>query len=190
MTATAEQRIYEYLIQNGNTNATNAMNMAKLGLWAAGQNINTGIKLSTFIRRFPQVFALIDNNKLIYAIPLNDDDDNNKTQEEGSLLSDSFPYTWSPFDFQSSTYAPHRPVDVNVAARPQPRPSPQSPPITTEYNRGMGSPFFSNAVLKEGGKSKSKSRSARKSKTARKSKSARKSRSRKNRNRRNKTARH
>ena len=160
MTATAEQRIYEYLIQNGNTNATNAMNMAKLGLWAAGQNINTGIKLSTFIRRFPQVFALIDNNKFIYAIPLNDDDDNNKTQEKGSLLSDSFPYTWSPDDFQSPTYAPRRPVDVNV-------------------------PLYQK---KGGGKSKSKSISAKKSKS--KSRTARKSRSRKNRNRRNKTARH
>ena len=179
---TAEQRIYEYLIQNGNTNATNAKNMATLGLWAASQKINTGNKLSTFIRRFPQVFALIDNNRLIYAIPLNDDDDNDKTQEEGSLLSDSFPYSWNRDDFQSPTYAPHRPVNVNVAAeRPPPRPLPQSPPITT-YNAGMDSPFFSKAAH-EGGKSKSKSRSARKSKTARKS------RSRKNRNRRNKTAR-
>ena len=159
---TAEQRIYEYLIQNGNTNATNAMNMAKLGLWAAGQNINTGIKLSTFIRRFPQVFALIDNNKFIYAIPLNDDDDNDKTQEKGSLLSKNpaVPYTWSPDDFQSPTYAPHRPVDVNV-------------------------PLYQK---KGGGKSKSKSRSAKKSKS--KSRTARKSRSRKNRNSRNKTARH
>ena len=186
---TAEQRIYEYLIQNGNTNAANAMNMAALGLWAAGQNINTGNKLSTFIRRFPQLFALIDNNKLIYAIPPNFqyDDDYDKTQGEGSLLSTNVPYTWSRNDFQSSRFVPHYPDGYNVAAiraLPPPRPLPPPPlPIMTEYNQGMNSPVFSMAAHQQGGKSKSKSRSARKSRTARKS------RSRKNRNRRNKTAR-
>ena len=177
---TSQQRIYEYLIQNGNTNAANAMNMAKLGLWTASQNIDTGNKLSTFIKRFPQVFALIDNNRLIYAIPLNDDDDNYKTQEEGSLLSDSFPYTWSPHDFQSPTYVPRRPVDVNVAALRRPPPPPPN-------NADDDYLLLQATSQRIGGKSKSKSRSAKKSKS--KSKTARKSRSRKNRNRRNKTAR-
>jgi len=164
---TSQQRIYEYLIQNGNTNAANTMNMAKLGLWAAGQNINTGNKLSTFIKRFPQVFALMDDNKLIYAIPLNDDDGYDITQEDGSLLATNppVPYSWNRDDFQSPTFNPKYPKDVNV-------------PLYQKKGGGKSKSKSRSA-------SKSKSRSARKSRTARKSR--RKSRSRKNRNRRNKT---
>ena len=57
MTATAEQRIYEYLIQNGKTNAANTMSMATLGAWTIRQGIDTGNKLSEFIKRFPELFG-------------------------------------------------------------------------------------------------------------------------------------
>jgi hypothetical protein len=181
---TAEQRIYEYLIQNGNTNAANAMNMAALGLWAASQNIDMGRgrnKLSTFIKMFPQLFALMDDNKLIYAIPPNfqDDDDYDKTQGEGSLLSTKVPYRWNRDDFQSSSFVPNYPIGYNVAAIRAPRPLPPPP---ARYNDSMGSPFFVKAS-QEGGKRKSKCRNAYKSKF----RTARKSRSRRNRNRRSKS---
>ena len=145
---TAQGEIYQHLIQNGNTNAANAMSMDTLGVWTTGREINTGRnKLSVFIRRFPQLFVLIDNSRSIYArTPLNlQDDDDDITQEEGSLLSKSVPYSWDRRDFQGTYVSPPFHPDVNV-------------------------PIYQK---KTGGKRKSKSRSARKSRTARKSRSRR-----------------
>jgi hypothetical protein len=145
---TAQGEIYEHLIQNGNTNAASAMSMATLGAWTTGRVINTGRnKLSVFIRRFPQLFVLIDNSRFIYArTPLNlQDDDDDITQEEGSLLSNSnsVPYSWDRRDFQGTYVSPPFHPDVNV-------------------------PIYQK---KTGGKRKSRSRS--RSRTARKSRSRR-----------------
>ena len=142
---TAQGEIYEHLIQNGNTNAANAMSMATLGAWTTGRVINTGRnKLSVFIRRFPQLFVLIDNSRFIYArTPLNLQDDDDITQEEGSLLSNSVPYSWDRRDFQGTYVSPPFHPDVNV-------------------------PIYQK---KTGGKRKSRSRS--RSRTARKSRSRR-----------------
>ena len=173
---TAQGEIYQHLIQNGNTNAANAMSMATLGVWTTGREINTGRdRLSVFIRRFPQLFVLIDNSRFIYArTPLNlQDDDDDITQEEGSLLSNSVPYSWDRRDFQGTYVSPPFHPDVNVALVRPPRPPPQA-----EYSKSMGSPLFTRTY---GGKRKSRSRS--------RSRTARKSRSRRNRNRRTKTAR-
>jgi hypothetical protein len=175
---TAQGEIYEHLIQNGNTNAANAMSMATLGAWTTGRVINTGRnKLSVFIRRFPQLFVLIDNSRFIYArTPLNlQDDDDDITQEEGSLLSNSVPYSWDRRNFQGTYVSPPFHPDVNVALVRPPRPP---PPTESEYSKSMDSPLFTRTY---GGKRKSRSRS--------RSRTARKSRSRRNRNRRTKTAR-
>jgi len=178
MTTTPQERIYDYLIEKGNTNAENAMFLATLGGWMSSKRIkiDKGIKLSNFIEAFPRMFALTNDKQSIYAIAPNfqdDDDDYDKTQGEGSLLSTKVPYIWNRDDFQSSSFVPHYPIGYNVAAI-------RAPPA--RYNDGMGSPFFVKAS-QEGGKRKSKCRNAYKSK----SRTARKSRSRRNRNRRSKS---
>jgi len=158
---TAEQRIYDYLIQNGNTTAENAMLLSALGAWTRRENINTGIKLSTFIITFPRMFALSDRNRRIYALT----PDILQAQDEDSLL-----------EFQPNIMIGVPEVDVDTVLQPH--------PALDTYTDAMKAMKLESQRI--GGKSKSKSRSAKKSK----SKSRRKSRSRKNRNRRNKTARY
>ena len=103
----SRQRIYDYLIEKGNTSEANAFNMAGLGAWAKRENIDIGEKLSKFVSRFPEVFVLTKKNSHIHArTPTPQDYDYNKGQ--GSLMSAS-PYMWDRGDFQSSTYSPQRP---------------------------------------------------------------------------------
>jgi hypothetical protein len=192
---TAEQRIYDYLIQNGKTNAANTMSMAKLGAWTTTRGINTGQKrLNEFIRRFPELFGLINDNKLIYAIT----PDILQPQYEDSILEfkpnlPELPVGFEEVDFNTEMQR-YPAYDIYTDAmklerdRAAERTFNRDMPRLNQYFKDAGLPMSKyyqsqESPFSNGGKSESKSRSAKKSRTSRKS------RSRRNRNRRTKTAR-
>ena len=196
MTTTPQERIYDYLIEKGNTNAENAMFLATLGGWMSSKRIkiDKGIKLSNFIEAFPRMFALTNDNKLIYAIT----PDILQPQYEDSILEfkpnlDELPVGFEEVDF--NTEMQRHPAldsytdDMNLERdRAAERTFNRDMPRLNQYFKDAGLPMSKyyqsqESPFSNGGKSESKSRSAKKSRTSRKS------RSRRNRNRRTKTAR-
>ena len=177
---TAQGEIYQHLIQNGKTNAANTMSMARLGAWTTTRGINTGQKrLNEFIRRFPELFGLINDNKLIYAIT----PDILQPQYEDSILEfkpnlPELPVGFEEVDFNTEMQR-YPAYDIYTDAmklerdRAAERTFNRDMPRLNQYFKDAGLPMSKyyqsqESPFSNGGKSESKSRSAKKSRTSRK----------------------